>query len=165
MNKPSLKTSLVVVLASSVLQTCMLAQNAPANSAQAASTWNGRAIEGVWDASVTIRQCDTGDPIGSARSMSMFNRGRTLTETSNSFFRGPGLGTWAHVGGRSYTTTWKLFRFSADGSYAGSTRVTRNLELSDSADEFTSTAVGEVFNTADELVFTFCGTEQATRRE
>jgi hypothetical protein len=110
-----------------VTQVCMSAQNVADNSAQAASRGNGRAIEGVWDQSVTVRLCDTGDPIGSARSMSMFNRGGTLTETSNSFFRGPSLGTWLHVGGRNYATAWKLFRFGADGSYAGSTRSRRTL--------------------------------------
>jgi hypothetical protein len=165
MTKPSLRTSLVVVLAFTVTQVYMLAQSVPIQSAQAESRGNGRAIEGVWDQSVTVRQCETGDPIGSARSMSMFNRGGTLTETSNSFHRGSSLGTWLHVGGRSYATAWKLFRFGADGSYAGSTRVRQNLELSDNADEYTSAAVGEVFNPADELVFTFCATGTATRLE
>src|SRR5713226_4419700 len=80
---------------------------------------HARSVEGVWDVSGTARQCDTGDPIVTFRAMNMFIRGGTLTET--------------------------IHRFSADGSFAGRSKVTRNIELSKDAGEFTSTYSLDVF--------------------
>ncbi len=127
-----------------------------------------RRIEGVWDARVTIRRCDTGDPIINLRAMNMFIRGGTLTETgagASPTLRGPGLGTWQHLGGRHYISVFRFFRFNPDGSFAGTQKVTRTIDLSRDANEFTATASFEVFDANDGFIRAGCATETATRLE
>lgn len=137
-------------------------EEAPGHSARA------RKIEGVWDARVTIRRCDTGDPIINLRAMNMFIRGGTLTETgagASPTLRGPGLGTWQHLGGRHYISVFRFFRFNPDGSFAGTQKVTRTIDLSRDANEFTATASFEVFDANDGFIRAGCATETATRLE
>lgn len=125
-------------------------------------------IEGVWDVRVTHRDCQTGDPLPLPpnRVMNMFIRGGTLMETGGRpTARGPGLGTWQHLGGRSYSAVFRFFRFNTDGSFAGSRKVTRTIILSRDANEFTATASDELFDANDNLIQTGCATETATRLE
>ncbi len=126
-------------------------------------------IEGVWDVRVTRRDCQTGapSPMPPNRVMNMFIRGGTLLETSRGVptSRGPGLGTWQHLGGRSYSAVFRFFRFNTDGSAAGSRKVTRTIELSRDANEFTATASDELLDANDNLIQTGCATETATRLE
>ena len=131
------------------------------------SSGNGK-IVGVWDVRVTRRDCQTGDALGvNPPVMNMFNRGGTLLETGAGLptRRGPGLGTWQHVGGQSYTAVFRFFRFNADGSFAGTRRVARTIELSEDANEFTATATDELFDAGGNLFQTGCATETATRLE
>ena len=125
-----------------------------------------RKIEGVWDVRVTRRDCQTGDPTGiNPRVMNMFNRGGTLLETPSGppTRRGPGLGTWQHLGGRSYSSVFRFFRFNADGTFAGTQRVARTIELSRDANEFTATASFEVFDANDNLIQTGCAPPKQPR--
>jgi len=66
---------------------------ANAQSQQAAS---GRGLGGTWRVEVTLRDCNTGAPLGSPfRSLLSFARGGTMTETTARFspaLRGPGQG-------------------------------------------------------------------------
>ena len=131
------------------------------------STGNGK-IVGVWDVRVTRRDCQTGDALGvNPPVMNMFNRGGTLLETGAGLptRRGPGLGTWQYVGGHSYSAVFRFFRFNADGSFAGTRRVARTIELSRDANEFTATATDELFDANGELIQAGCATETATRLE
>ena len=128
------------------------------------STLAGR-IEGVWAVRVTILQCDTGNPIRDVRAMNMFTHGGTLTETATSFLRGSSLGTWHQVGAQDYTAIFRFFRFNADGSFAGATKVTRTIELCRDANEFTATSSFENFDANDNLIATGCARETASRFE
>jgi len=122
-------------------------------------------IEGVWDVRVTIRQCDTGAFIRNVRAMNMFIHGGTLTETAPNLLRGSSLGTWGPVGAHDYTAVFRFFRFNPDGSFAGTTKVTRNIELSRDANEFTATGSFENFDANDNLISSGCATETASRLE
>lgn len=131
------------------------------------SSGNGK-IVGVWDVRVTRRDCQTGDSLGvNSPVMNMFNRGGTLLETSagSPTRRGPGLGTWQYAGGQSYSAIFRFFRFNADGSFAGTRRVARTIELSQDANEFTATATDELFDANGNLFQAGCATETATRLE
>jgi hypothetical protein len=79
--------------------------------------------------------------------------------------RGPGLGTWQFLGGQSYSAVFRFFRFNPDGSFAGTRRVARTIELSDDSNQFTTTATDEIFDANDVLIQTGCATETATRLE
>ena len=102
-------------------------------------------IEGVWDIIVTVRSCATGAALFTGRVIHMFIDGGTLTEVADRANRSAGLGTWRHLGGHSYTSHHKYIEYSAAGSFNGTTVLTRELELSANADEFTATTTSEVF--------------------
>jgi len=122
-------------------------------------------IEGAWDVSVTIRQCDTGAPVAAIHAMNLFMRGGTLTETSNDLLRGSSLGTWRQVSRSGYTAVFRFFTFNPDRSFAGRNKITRAIRLSADANGFVANAVFEIFDVNDNLVATGCATEKAKRLE
>jgi hypothetical protein len=137
-------------------------------SAQSAQEQRGKEqqpLEGVWDISVTVVSCATGAALFTGRVIHMFIDGGTMTEIADRSNRSAGLGTWRHLGGRSYTTHHKFIEYTATGSFNGTTVLTREIELSKNSDEFTATTTSEVFNAADQLISTGCGTSTATRFE
>lgn len=123
-------------------------------------------MEGTWDLRATIRDCQTGAPIGAARSLNTFGGGRSLIEIcASASLRGPGhgQGTWRHLEGANYEAVSKFFRLNADGAFAGVQRLTRYIELSEDANEFTATTLIEVFDADDSLIQTVCATERGSR--
>jgi len=122
-------------------------------------------LEGAWDISVTIRSCATGVPLATGRVIHMFIDGGTYTEIGDRANRSAGLGTWRHLGGRSYSTRHKFIEYSATGTFNGTTVITREIELSKTGDEFTATTTSENFDANDQLFNTNCATSTATRFE
>ena len=123
-------------------------------------------IEGVWDVRVTNVQCDTGAATTTSRGYLMYGPGGRFTSIGinppNSLATGT-LGTWRHLRGQSYTAADIRFIFNADGSLAEIVKVTREIELSTNANEYTNTATTEVFSASDQLISTGCATATATR--
>ena len=137
-------------------------------SAQSAQEQRGKEqqpLEGVWDISITIRSCTTGAALATGRAIQIFIDGGTMTEIADRSNRSAGLGTWRHLGGRSYATHHKFVEYSAAGSFNGTTVLTREIELSANADDFTATTTTEVFNATGQLINTVCATSTATRFE
>ena len=126
-----------------------------------------RGIEGVWDIIVTGVSCATGAPLFTGRVIHMFIDGGTMTEIADRSNRSAGLGTWRHLGGRSYSTLHKFIEYSAFGlnTFNGTAVVMREIELSKNGDEFTATATSEIFDKNDNLIATGCATSTATRFE
>ena len=126
-----------------------------------------RAIEGLWDVSVTVVSCATGAPLftDTHGAILMFADGGTLTEIADRANRSTGLGTWSHLGGSSYTTFEKWFEYTAASTFNGTTVITREIELSKDADEYTATASTQVYNAMGQLINTGCATSTATRFE
>ena len=125
-------------------------------------------MEGTWDVRVTLRDCQTGDPVSTFRALSTFGRGGSLIEVNVDESPGrcrAGQGNWRPVGDRCYSAVLRFFRFHPDGAFAETRTVTRRIELSDDGKEFTATASVEVFNPDDGLVQTNCATERARRLE
>ena len=144
--------ALATVIAS-VTQTAAFAQSAQKR----------QGIEGVWDVSVSIVQCDTGQAIGTGHAILMFSDGGSLTQISTNSLFSTGLGTWRHLRAQDYTAVDKFFEFMADGSFAGTSVITRDIELSSNADEYTAPSISEFYNPAGQLVSTTCSTTAATR--
>jgi hypothetical protein len=135
-------------------------------SAQSAQEQRGKEQErlvGVWDISLTGRSCATGAALSTGRVIHMFTDGGTMTEIAERANRSTGLGTWRHLGGRSYTTLHKFIEYTAAGGFNGTEVITREIELSKNGDEFTATSTIEVFDAADQLTTTGCATATATR--
>ena len=93
----------------------------------------------------------------------MFGEDGRLTSVTDNFLHSATLGTWHHLRGQTYTATDTFFVFNADGSLAGSQEVTREIELGTNANEYTTTATLQIFNTSDQVISTGCATSTATR--
>ncbi len=126
----------------------------------------GKKLEGTWRVEVTLRNCQTGAPIRTIQALNTYLSGGSMLETGNSSpFRSPGHGVWQHTGGRDFTATFIFFRFNPDGTYAGSQKVTRNIEVGEDGNEFTATSSVEILDVNDNLIATGCATETARRFE
>jgi hypothetical protein len=125
-------------------------------------------MEGTWDVQVTLRNCQTGAPVKTARTLSTFSNAGTLVETGTDdtpVRLSSGQGTWRHIGERHYITVSRFFRFDPNGAYAEIQKITRRLELSDDGKEFLATTCVEVFDKSDSLIETGCATERGKRLE
>jgi hypothetical protein len=150
----------ITVLSLSGTQVPVLAQSAREQRGQ-----EQHRLEGVWDVSVTVRSCATGVALFTGRAILMFIDGGTLTEIADRSNRSTGLGTWRHLAGSSYTALEKFIDYTAAGGFNGTEVITREIEVSKNADEYTATATTEIFNAADQLISTGCATSTATRFE
>lgn len=122
-------------------------------------------IEGVWESSVTIRDCATSAAIRTFKGESMMHRGGTLT-SDNSLpppTRGIALGIWKRSSASNYTANFRFLRFNADGSLAGSQKVTRTLTLGTDNNTLSGTIAGQLLDTAEVVLQPICGTETAVR--
>jgi hypothetical protein len=155
------------VLAAAIVLPALSGMHIP-TSAQSGQEQPGKEhqpLEGAWDISVTVRSCSTGAALHTGRAIQIFIDGGTMTEIADRSNRSAGLGTWRHVGGRSYTTHHEFIEYDAAGGFNGTTILTREIELSENADDFTATTTTEVYNTAGQLINIVCATSTATRFE
>jgi hypothetical protein len=150
----------IVVLALTGANISVLAQ-----SGQEQRGKDQQPLEGVWDITVTARSCTTGAALHTGRAIQVFSDGGTMTEIADRSNRSAGLGTWRHLGGRSYSTRHKIIEYSAAGKFNGTTVLTREIELRKTGDEFTATTSFENFDANDQLFNTGCATSTATRFE
>ena len=105
----------------------------------------------------------TGSTIGIGHAILMFSDGGSLTQISTNSLFGTGLGTWRHLRGQDYTAVDRFYEFKTDGSFAGTSVITRDIELSSNADEYTAPSISEFYNPTGQLVSTTCSTTAATR--
>jgi hypothetical protein len=126
----------------------------------------GNSLAGVWDVAVTIRNCETGDPLASLRAMNMFHRGGTLTEANtrtSPTLRTIGYGTWSKRSHHRYDSVFRFSRYNPDGTFALVQKVTRTITLAGNGDHFAAEATIEFFDANGNPVNTGCATETATR--
>jgi hypothetical protein len=130
---------------------------------------NGKAsrIEGTWRVALTIRNCQTGDGIITIPALNTFIPGGSMIGTSsqNPLLIRAGHGVWEHNGGQNFTNTVIFFRYNPDGSFAGTQRVTRHIEVARGADEFTSSDSVELIDPGGNVVGTACASGTGQRLE
>jgi hypothetical protein len=127
-----------------------------------------RSLEGSWSVLATVRNCQTGDAIRTIPRMNTFMQGGTMQEFAAAgppSLRGPGHGVWSHLSERRFSYAVQFFRFNADGSFAGSVRERRNVEVSRFGSFYNATGTGEIFDANGNLILAVCATETATRFE
>jgi len=125
-------------------------------------------IVGVWDVAVTLRECQTGNPVGAVGARNMFVAGGTLTELNargNPSLRNPSFGTWHVDREGTYSAVFWYSRFDGAGTFTQTVKVARQIQLSRDANAFAASAFVEVFDPIGNLVQTGCATEAATRLE
>jgi hypothetical protein len=128
----------------------------------------GNRIVGTWEVHISARVCQTGAEIRTFESLEQFNTGGTMQDVSSGFAPGrqtPGIGVWRHLGGNSYSFSFKSFGFDANGNFTGWTIVRHEVSLDAKAGEFTSEGTAEFYDAAGNLLFTGCSSNTATRVE
>ena len=124
-----------------------------------------RAIEGVWEPTVTIRDCQTEAPLFSFLSMDSYIRGGSLVAESASqpFERATGLGTWRHAGARNFTSAFQFFTYAPDGTPSGRLKASTQIRLSADGKSFRSRDTFEVSDLNGTVILQGCGTREAIR--
>ena len=112
-----------------------------AGACMAQSSMGGGRLAGVWDAQVTLRNCDTGAAIRTFASIANFDKdGTSLGSTSGlpQAVRTPEHGVWAHISGNLYRFKFKVFNFAGNPTGVGYSIVTHDVELDQSGDAYFS---------------------------
>ena len=158
----SLKTVSLVALTAAT--TSLLIQ-ACGGGAIAQTAAEADPIEGVWESSVTIKDCSTSAVLRTFKGVGLFHRGGSLT-ADNSLPRaaqGIALGNWRNNGGSSYTANFRFLRFNPDSSLAGSQKVQRSMTLAADGNNLTGTLTGQVIDLSGVVLQPICGSETAIR--
>jgi hypothetical protein len=99
-------------------------------------------LEGVWNVSVTVTNCDTGAIIRTVHSLQAYHHDGTVTETANTASRGISLGTWSAAGNQTYKDSFYFYRYTSTGTFASLANGTDTITLGPDAGQYTS--VGQV---------------------
>jgi hypothetical protein len=165
-------TGVIAVALMSALTTTVMAVSARGirnEPSSAASKGHERTIRGVWRTVVTPRNCQTGAPILTLPGLFTFHAGGTMSEFgvppgSTPALRSPGHGVWQREHGwQQYSFAFTYYRYNATGAFIGTQKVTADLELGASGDEFASRSVIEIFDASDTLIGAGCATAAGTR--
>jgi hypothetical protein len=131
-----------------------------------------KTIVGVWRTVVTLRNCQTGNPVApSFQGVFTFHRGGTMSEWgvgpgSSPALRSPGHGLWRRAHGwQDYEFTFFHYRYNASGVLLGSQKITATLQLGPSGDEFTVVSASQALDPEDNVLGNFCATSVGTRFE
>jgi len=136
--------------------------------ARAQSQSQAGRIEGTWRVQLTVRNCQTGEPLRSFPALFIFGPGGTLSYTTAGqppAQSTPGVGVWGHTSGNTYSAVSEAFVFSPAGAWIQTHRLTRAIELSSDANEFADTVALEIFDTNHNLLGAGCGTSAGRRFE
>ena len=122
-------------------------------------------LEGTWRTQGTAINCQTGATIRSFLGLSTFlsDGSNIATGASNPALMSTGHGVWEHTDGGNFANTLVFFRFNADGSFAGTQKVTRTIALDDSGEAFMSTNSVEIADATGSVTLTACSTEEGHR--
>lgn len=111
-----------------------------------------RPIEGVWNASVVITDCASGNPIGLPPfdAMAIFGANGTFHDTNSNSpvlqVRSDAFGYWKHISGNNYRFAFKAFHFDLAGMYIGYNIVRHDVLLAGNGKSYTSKGTAEFFN-------------------
>lgn len=122
-------------------------------------------FEGVWEGTVTIRDCTTSAVITTFQGSQVFHRGGTMSDTNSAptATRGPGFGTWAKSGA-TYVVKFRFYTYDATTGVAnGVVRTTRTVTPGAGGTTATSVNSSQIFDMSGALVRSVCGTDIGTR--
>ena len=133
----------------------------------------GDQIAGFWNVREQLLSgCPTGDPVRDIPDLNIFFKSGEFIEAAGSPSVGspplqrvmPGLGTWAHAGGRHFTSEFRFFRYSAeDDTFAGVQTASKEIELGEDGNSFTSTGTTDIFDANGNHLATRCSRGAAVR--
>jgi len=164
----------------------LVTASAGVGAAQSSESGSGEGLAGAWMVEVTLRNCDTGAPLGPViHSLVSFHRGGTISESPAGLNFAPsqrtsGHGVWNHDQGRTYTQKMvALILFDtapnlpgtpgfdpslpvSPGFFAGWQTVTHMIDLSDT-DHFTSAGTNAFYKFDGTRYRTGCSTAVGQR--
>lgn len=122
-------------------------------------------MEGVWEATITQRDCTSNAPLATFKGTQVLHRGGTLTDTSAGApgARSTGIGIWSKNADGTYAAKFRYYRFNTDGTLAGSNVVTTTRTLSADANSYSGTTRNEVRDPTGAVLSTVCVTDVAAR--
>lgn len=132
-------------------------------STHAAVAQNRNSIEGVWNVTVTVTDCQTGTLIRTVHAIQGFSHHGSFTETASTYLRGSSIGTWKHDGGDNYSTSYWFFRYTPTGAFASFASALNKEQLSDDGNHFTASGTIQDFDASGNLISTGCVEHSATR--
>ena len=132
-------------------------------TAQVAFAQNSNSIEGVWNVTVTVTNCQTGALIRVVRAIQGFSHDGSFTETASTYLRGSSIGTWNHDGGENYSSTYWFFRYTPTGAFASFASALNNETLADDGNHFTASGTIQDFDAAGNLISVGCVVHSGTR--
>ena len=158
----SLKSVALIAVTAAATSMVMQACGGGANAQSAA---DADPIEGAWDSSITIKDCTTGATLASFKGASLFHRGGTLLGDNSMPVptRGAAFGTWARAAGSDYSARLWFTRFNADGSVAGTQKLTRTFTVGADGNSLAGTLTLQILNPSGAVVQQGCGAESGTR--
>jgi hypothetical protein len=138
----------------------------PQASGELTTIAQARAIEGVWEPVVTIRDCQSGVPLVSFPSMDSYGRGGSLAVVGGGEFAATtGVGSWQHAGGRNFTALYQFFNYDPDGRLAGKLKVSASIRLSADGRSFRTKDIADLLDLQGNVIGQVCGTREAKRLE
>lgn len=127
-------------------------------------------LEGVWESTVTAKDCASGAALGPPfKALIVFRRGSTFdVDSAQGGAQGRAqrsniYGTWKRVSGSAYVADAVHQRFNPDGSYAGNNMIQRSLTLSADGAGFTSAIKVQILDLNGNVLNEVCPTEVAVR--
>lgn len=161
-------TFLGLLLLFGCTQVFVSGQDSQKSEARLSKEGFGPGIEGVWLTTVTQLNCQTGVTVRTVQGLLTFHNDGTIAETStvsSPAFRSPGHGLWEKIAGQSYSGKFIFQRFNADGSYAGTQKITQSFELSRFGNTFEASGTVQLFDTNNNLIGGGCATATGRRFE
>ncbi len=79
-----------------------------------------------------------GTPVRTVRSIQMFNKSGSVTETANTALRGPSMGVWGrdHNSGHEFDASYWFFRYKLDGTFSSFAKILDTITLGPDGKEF-----------------------------
>jgi hypothetical protein len=126
-----------------------------------------RTIEGTWRVQITLRDCQSGNPLGDPFvSLVTYARGGTVTAATartSPALLGPFYGVWTHTGGHTFSSVAQAFLFNPAGAWTGTQTLRQWIEFGDSPDDYSVNATIEIANPAGTVVTGGCATAVGAR--
>lgn len=122
-------------------------------------------LEGVWNVSVTVTDCNTGALIRTVHSLQAYHHDGTVVETANTASRGISEGVWRAAGGGQYNDSFYFYRYTSTGTFASLAHGTDTITLSSDAGHYTSIGSIQDFDANGNLISTGCVIHTAYRLE
>ncbi|HVF46110.1 MAG TPA: hypothetical protein VNA17_00940 [Pyrinomonadaceae bacterium] len=162
----SARTILSVLFALLITSACFAQTSAHNESLE--NRGNDKGLVGTWDASVRIKDCNTGNVLNSFASIASFNEGGTTIGSTSGIpqaARTPEHGVWRRVSNRTYMFKFKSYSFNPTGQPTGYSIVAHTITLDPDGDGYYSEGTATFYTMAGVPVGHGCSDANAVRFE